>query len=164
MSSDSIDGHWVEIQFDCLPLRSVVGMQIPDDASPKLAAKLERIQQALQQHGAHNSYYLHNASCRYHLTNDPLQGMIEFSFEGTVLTTSDDMQAQRVAIDACLHRETCSWLNQSIVDWLAETVQHSVLVEFNRYIRDGDLSKTLERMKQIERESEAAGGFVGMWL
>jgi hypothetical protein len=162
--SDAASGRWVEVQFDCLPLRSVVGMQIPDDASPKLAAKLERVRQALEKHGSHNSYYLHNALCRYHLTNDPQLGMVEFSFEGTILTSRDDMEAQRADIHACLNRETCSWLTQSIVDWLAETVHYSLLVEFNRYIRNGDLSKTIERLNQLEKQNEDAGGFVGMWL
>ncbi len=162
--SESAANRWVEIQFDCMPLRSMAGRPIPEDASPKLAAKLSRIQQAIDKHGAHNSYYLHNATCRFHLTNDPQFGMVEYDFEGTLLTSHNDLEAQRAEVQVTLRRETCSWLNQSIVDWLAETVQHSVLVEFNRYIRDGDLSIALQRLEQLEKESEASGGFVGMYL
>lgn len=159
-----IDGTWVEISFDCLPLRSVARVDVPLDASPKLAQKMLRVKAAIDKHGTLNSYYLHNAHCTYHLTNDPAQGMLQFGFEGVVLTDANDMQARSCELLVELRRETCSWLNQTIVDWLAETVQRSVLVEFNRYISDGDLSKTVERLRQIEQANEEAGGFVGMYL
>ena len=50
--------RWVEIEFDCLPLRSIGRFDIPLDASPVYQAKCERIKQAIDQHGSHNSYYL----------------------------------------------------------------------------------------------------------
>ena len=46
-----------------------------------------------QAKGLHNSYYLHHASCVFHLTNDPRVGMLEFRFEGTVLTDAEDRSA-----------------------------------------------------------------------
>ena len=158
------NGHWVEVEFDCMPLRTVPRVDVPLDASPKLAAKILRVKQALEKHGSLNSYYLHNAHCRYHLTNDPLQGMMEFDFEGVVLTDEQDLQARSCDLRVSLRRETCSWLNQSIVDWLAETVQRNVLIEFNRYISEGDLSKTLERIERTQQASDEAGGYVGMYL
>ncbi|MFN3189069.1 MAG: hypothetical protein ACE361_00990 [Aureliella sp.] len=157
-------GQWVEIDFDCLPLRSVARFDVPDDASPKLAAKLIRIRQAFEDHGTHNTYYLHNAKCVYRLTNDTQNGMIRFDFEGTVMTDTTDLQAKGCDLRVELSMETCSWLNQAIVDWLAESVQHSVLVEFNRYVQAGDLQKTIDRMQEIEKASEDSGGFVGMYL
>jgi hypothetical protein len=63
-----------------------------------------------------------------------------------------------------LARENCSWLNQSIVDWLSETVRHAVLVEFNRYIAAGDLKRTQERLEKMEQSVVESGGFVGMYL
>ena len=157
-------GQWVEVAFDCLPLRSVARVDVPLDASPKLAAKMLRIKGAMDKHGTLNSYYLHNASCTYHLTNDSAVGMLQYDFEGVVLTDAGDLGALSCDLQVELTRETCSWLNQAIVDWLAETVRRSVLVEFDRYIRMGDLTKTLQRAQQLERASEESGGFVGMYL
>ncbi|MCA9128843.1 MAG: hypothetical protein KDB22_17275 [Planctomycetales bacterium] len=157
-------GRWVEITFDCLPLRSVSRVDVPLDASPKLAAKMSRVKAALDKHGAHNSYYLHNAFCTYHLTNDPLQGMLQYRFEGVVLTNEEDIKALSCDLDVELERETCSWLNQTAVEWLKESVVRSVIVEFDRYIEAGDLTRTLARIEETQRESEQAGGFVGMYL
>ena len=79
--------------FDCLPLRSIVRLDIPIDASPKYRARCERLKLALETHGSFNSYYLYNASCKWHFTNDPEEGMVEFGFEGTVLTDDTDAKA-----------------------------------------------------------------------
>ena len=157
-------GRWVEISFDCLPLRTVSRVDVPMDASPKLAAKMLRVKTAIEKHGTLNTYYLHNAACIYHLTNDASQGMMQFRFEGTILTDSKDVEARNCDLQVELEKETCSWLNQAIVDWLSETVQRSVVVEFNRYIQAGDLGKTLERLEQLQQATEDAGGFVGMYL
>ena len=164
MSAQPSYGQWVTVEFDCMPLRSVPRTDPPLDASPKLAAKMLRVKQALEKHGSLNSYYLHNATCTYHLTNDPQQGMMEFEFEGVVLTDESDLQARSCDLHVALRRETCSWLNQSIVDWLAETVHRNVLIDFNRYIAHGDLNKTLERLQRTQQASDEAGGFVGMYL
>ena len=158
------NGSWVEVEFDCMPLRSVQRVDIPIDASPKLAEKILRVKAALEKHGSLNSYYLHNASCVYHLTNDPGNGMMEFEFEGVVLTDGNDVEARSCDLTVALKRETCSWLNQSIVEWLAETVKRNVLIEFNRYISVGDLSKTVERLQQTQKASDDAGGYMGMYL
>ena len=89
---------------------------------------------------------------------------MQFEFEGVVLTDERDLEARSCDLRVELRRETCSWLNQSIVDWLPETVQRNVLIEFNRYISEGDLSKTVARIEQIQQASDEAGGFVGMYL
>ncbi|MDZ4849124.1 MAG: hypothetical protein SGI77_07500 [Pirellulaceae bacterium] len=156
--------NWVEITFDCLPLRSVSRLDAPLDASPKLAAKLLRIKQAMESHGTHNTYYLHNSNCCYHLTNDPKAGSIAFKFEGTVFTDAEDIKAIRTELQVTLDRETCDWLNQSVVEWLSESVHRSVVIEFDRYIAAGDLEKTRQRLAQIERTLEESQGYVGMYL
>lgn len=157
-------GTWVEIVFDCLPLRTVTRVDIPIDASPVLAEKMLRVKEAIEKHGVMNTYFLHNARCKFHFTNDPRDGMVEFAFDGTLLTNSADLQTQSCDLRVTLARETCSWLNQTIVDWLSATVQRAVQIEFDRYIRAGDLQKVQERLERIQRASDESGGFVGMYL
>ncbi|MCC6508907.1 MAG: hypothetical protein IT423_07355 [Pirellulaceae bacterium] len=157
-------GTWVDIAFDCLPLRTVTRVDIPIDASPVLAAKMLRVKQAIEKHGVLNSYFLHNAHCKFHFTNDPREGMVEFEFDGTVLTDTHDLQTQSCDLHVTLTRETCSWLNQTIVQWLSGSVQRAVQLEFDRYIKAGDLQKVQERLDRIQRASDEAGGFVGMYL
>ena len=156
--------RWVDITFDCLPLRSVTRLDMPMDASPKFQAWCERVRSALDEHGAHNTYYLHNARCIYHLSNSEQVGTIEFRFEGVVLTDETDMRADRCDLQVELVGETCDWLTEPVVRWFADTVSRSVVVEFDRYIEAGDLEKTVERIKKLQEESDASGGFLGMYL
>tara|TARA_R110002049_G_scaffold27321_2_gene94219 strand:- start:415556 stop:416062 length:507 start_codon:yes stop_codon:yes gene_type:complete len=157
-------GQWVEIEFDCLPLRSVTRLDVPVDASPKYEQFVLRVKDAMAKHGTHNTYYLHRGTCTYHLTNDPKQGCVVFDFEGTVMTGPKDRQTRSVDINVSLAQETCAWLNEPVVGFLAESVQHALLVEFNRYIDAGDLEKTEQRIRAINEQSDSADGFVGMYL
>ncbi|TWU07759.1 hypothetical protein [Stieleria varia] len=159
-----MNGTWVEIEFDCLPLRSVSRLDVPLDASPVYEQFVLRVKRAMDKHGTHNAYYLHRGTCVFHLTNDPDHGEISFRFEGTVLTGSKDRQTKSVDITTELRRETCGWLNEPIVQFFAETVQHAILVEFNRYIQAGDLTKTEERISKLAEQNELTDGFVGMYL
>lgn len=156
--------RWVEISFDCLPLRSVTRLDIPLDASPKYRALCERIKSAIDTHGTHNTYYLYNAQCVYRLTNRPDYGMLQFKFDGTLFTDATDLKSDRCDLNVELVRETCDWLTQPIVQWFTTSVQHSVCVEFDRYIAAGDLQRTLERLAKLNAASEESGGFVGMYL
>lgn len=157
-------GQWVEIEFDCLPLRSVTRLDVPVDASPVYEQFVLRVKAAMEKHGSHNTYYLHRGTCAYHLTNDPDHGRVVFAFEGTVLTDEKDLQTKVVDINIKLDRETCEWLTEPIVGFLGESVQHAVLVEFNRYINAGDLEKTKQRIQAVQDESDSSDGFVGMYL
>lgn len=156
--------QWVEITFDCLPLRSIGRLDIPLDASPKYREFCERLKQALEVHGSYNSYYLYNARCTFHLTNRDDLGMLEFRFEGTVLTDQEDRQTARADLSIELVRETCDWLAEPIVQWFEETVRRAVCVEFDRYIEAGDLEQAKQRIEKLQAASEEAGGFVGMYL
>jgi hypothetical protein len=156
--------RFVEITFDCLPLRSLGRVDIPIDASPKFRAKCERIKRALDAHGTLNTYYLHNAACVFRLTNNPELGMIEFGFEGTVMTDDVDRTTTAAQLEIALKRETCDWLTEPIVAWFEETVRRAVMAEFDRYIEAGDLSRTMERIAQNQAEMESRGGFLGMGL
>ncbi len=156
--------RFVDVAFDCLPLRSVTRLDVPIDASPKYRARCERIKQALETHGSHNAYYLYNAGCKFQLTNDPAVGRLEFQFEGTVLTDPSDQHTQDCQLTVELARETCDWLTEPIVAWFQETVRQAVTVEFNRYISAGDLAQTVKRIEQIQAQVDQSGGFVGMYL
>jgi hypothetical protein len=156
--------RWVEISFDCLPLRSVGRLDIPLDASPKFRAQCERIKAAIEKHGAHNTYYLHHAECVFHLTNQPDVGMLQFSFEGTVFTDAMDQKTVRSDLAVELVRETCDWLTEPIVAWFSSSVAFAVEAEFDRYIAAGDLSKAVERIEKIRAASDESGGFLGMYL
>ena len=156
--------QWVEITFDCLPLRTITRLDIPLDASPKYVAWCERVKAAINTHGTHNSYYLYNAHCKYHMLNSESEGEINFRFEGTVLTDPDDLKAKDCQLDVRLASETCDWLNEPVLDWFRTSVPKAVLSEFNRYIAAGDLQKTRDRIEKLQSESDDAGGFVGMYL
>ena len=156
--------RYVDIVFDCLPLRSIGRMDIPLDASPRYRARCERIKRALETHGSHNTYYLYNASCGFHLTNRAEVGMLQFAFEGTALTDETDQTTVRCDLEVELLRETCDWLTEPVVAWFQETVPRSVAVEFDRYIAAGDLSQTVERIARLQAESEGRGGYLGMYL
>ncbi len=156
--------HFVQIEFDCLPLRSLPRFDAPPDATPRQEALALSIRQAVHKHGTHNTFYLYNARCVFHLTNDPNVGMLEFGFHGTVLTDADDLAAQSCDLEVELNRDVCDWITTPVVDWFRETVSRAVQVEFDRYIAAGDLQKTVERMERLAVEMDAGGGFVGMGL
>ena len=156
--------RYVEIAFDCLPLRSIERTDIPLDASPKFRARCEHILQALAKHGSYNTYFLYNAVCTFHLTNQTDIGAIEFRFEGTALTDDSDRKTVSCDLHVELLRETCDWLTEPVVAWFAETVPVAVRAEFDRYIGAGDLQQTVERIERLQSQSDEQGGFVGMFL
>ncbi len=157
-------GQWVEIEFDCLPLRSINRLDVPVDASPVYEQFVLRVKAAMEKHGSHNTYYLHRGHCTFHLTNDSERGSVAFALEGTVMTDAEDRRTRSVDLNVRLDRETCSWLSEPFVNFLAESVQQAVIVEFDRYIDAGDLEKTRERIRKLNEQSDAANGFVGMYL
>jgi hypothetical protein len=139
-------------------------MDIPLDASPKFRERCERIKRAIEKHGSFNTYFLYNAGCKFHLTNHEQDGMIEFRFEGTVITDGTDLKTQRCDLEVELVRETCDWLTAPVVEWFHQAVTHAVRVEFDRYIAAGDLTKAKERMAKLQAALEKSGGHVGMYL
>jgi hypothetical protein len=156
--------RYVDISFDCIPLRSLVRLDPPIDASAALVAKYDRIKAAIQKHGTFNTYFLHNAACKFYVTNDPARGMIAFKFEGVVFTDENDERTKYADLTVSLDSETCPWLEQHVVNWFAETVKHAVIVEFDRYIGFGDPEQTRKRRAMLEKMLQESGGFVGMHL
>jgi hypothetical protein len=156
--------RFVEIVFDCLPLRSVGRLDVPIDASPKYRQRCERVKGEIERHGSHNAYYLYNASCVFHLTNDPAHGMLEYKFDGTVLTDPSDQLTQQAHLSVELIRETCDWLNQPVVEWFRDTVSQAVMREFDLYIAAGSLEQTRQRIAKLQKAADESGGYVGEYL
>ena len=156
--------RWVEISFDCLPLRAVARLDIPLDASPKYRARCERVKQALEQHGSFNTYFLYNSQCTFHLTNHDEIGTIQFRFEGTVFTDSTDQKTERSDLSVELEKETCDWLTEPVVQWFTQAVRFAVHVEFDRYIAAGDLDRAKQRLTELQAKADQQGGYVGMFL
>ena len=164
MAAPQTKGRWVEIEFDCLPLRSVTRLDVPLDASPVYEQFILRVKHALKKHGSHNAYYLHRGHCQFHLTNAEDKGSIDFRFEGTVLTDELDLETRSIDVSIELEQETCPWLTEPCVGFLVESVRQAIVVEFNRYIEAGDLKKAQQRVAAIQAESDQGEGFVGMYL
>ena len=122
----------VAITFDCTPLRTVRSTAVPLDASPAYRGRLERLRQAVSSHGTRNTYYLTNSTCTFRFTNDPAAGWVQFVIEGTVLTDELDRKTVGSDLDIRLEKETCDWLTQPAVQWLALSAKHAVEVEFDR--------------------------------
>jgi len=156
--------HWVDITFDCLPLRTVGRLDAPIDASPRYREFCERVKAAIEKHGAHNTYYLYNAHCVYHLTNDENTGMLAFRFDGVALTRSEDDATERCDLNVELERETCDWITEPVVQWFGRNTAKAVEVEFDRYIAAGDLQAAKDRIEKIQQASDDADGFMGMYL
>jgi hypothetical protein len=154
--------RYLDITFDCLPLRSIGRFDVPVDASPEQVAFSKQVRLAMAKHGVHNTYYLHRAVCGFHLTNDEQIGLVTFGFDGVVLTDTEDMKTVDCDLRVVLQAEVCDWLTADAVAWLAETVPHAVRVEFDRYIAAGDLRRTIERLERLRAESDSQGGFLGM--
>lgn len=163
-ADDASQERHVDIRFDCLPLRSIGRWDIPLDASPRFRARCERIKSALHKHGAFNTYYLQNGVCRFHLSNQASEGVLEFTFDGTVTTDSRDEQAAAADLRVELRSENCVWLTEPVVAWFHEAVKRAVMLEFNQYAVAGDLNRTRERLVLAEMEWERRGGFVGMGI
>jgi hypothetical protein len=156
--------QYVDISFRCIPLRSVGRFDPPVDVTEEERAVLRGLHQAVTRHGAHNAYYLCEARCIFHLTNDESLGTVSFRFEGTLLTDPDDQKTIGSDLAIELDYEICDWLTSDATDWLRQTVEQAVRVEFDRFIAAGDLQRTLERHQRLEAESGARGGFLGMGL
>jgi hypothetical protein len=156
--------HYVDISFRCIPLRSVGRFDLPVDAVDQQPSLVQGLHQAITKHGAHNAYYLCEARCVFHLTNDDSQGTVSFRFEGTVLTDPEDRRTVGSDLAVELDYEICDWLTPEGTEWLRHTVDRAARVEFDRYIATGDLQRTIERHQRLAAELEAKGGYLGMGL
>jgi hypothetical protein len=157
-----MDPH-VDIAFDCLPLRAVGRVDVPLDASPAYRARCERLKYAIETHGVENAYFLYNARCVYRLANSDVDGMLRFTFEGTVLTDRSDVKAERADLAVELAGETCGGVPAEVVAWFRTAVERAVVVEFDRFIAAGRLAERVGQLGQVDQLSDVAD-FAGMNL
>lgn len=122
------------------------------------------MQRAVAAHGTRNAYYMSDGACTFRFTNDAATGWVRFSFAGTVLTDDADLHTIGSDLDIAIDVETCDWLTQPAVEWLAVSVKHAVETEFDRYIAAGDLAKARERIALEQAKIDESGGYLGMNL
>ena len=152
---------YVDIAFDCLPLRSVGRVDVPLDASPAYRARCQRLQQAIDAHGSRNAYFLYNTRCVYRLANSDIDNMLRFSFDGTVLTDRSDCRAERADLAVELIAETCGLMAPEVLAWFRPVVERAVLTEFDHFITAGRLAERLTELGQVDSIADVAD-FRGM--
>jgi hypothetical protein len=151
----------VDIEFDCLPLRSVGRVDVPLDASPSFRARCQQLQQAIDTHGGENAYFLYNTRCVFRLANSDVMGMVRFSFDGTVITDRSDCKADRANLSVELTAETCGNLPSEVLAWFRGVVERAVLIEFDRFIAAGSLAERVDELGKVDSVADLAG-FSGM--
>jgi hypothetical protein len=138
--------RWVQIEFDCLPLRSVGRLGYSDRRFADLPRFLRAGQSGVRKARiAQRVLPAQRALCFPPDQRPGPIGMLEFRFEGVVLTDDQDLHAMHADLEVELLGETCNWLTEPVVRWFQETVSRAVLVEFDRYIQAGDLERTRQR-------------------
>ncbi|MEX0611726.1 MAG: hypothetical protein WD738_11880 [Pirellulales bacterium] len=152
---------YVDIAFDCLPLRSVGRVDVPLDASPAFRARCRRLQQAIDAHGTQNAYFLYNTRCVFRLANSDIEGMLRFSFDGTVLTDRSDCSADRADLAIELSAETCGSMPPDALAWFRRVVERAVLIEFNHFIAAGQRDARVTQLGQVDSIADVAD-FAGM--
>jgi hypothetical protein len=151
----------VDIEFDCLPLRSVGRVDVPLDASPAFRQRCERLKQAIDTYDNQNAYFLYNTQCTYRLANSEIANMLRFTFDGTLLTDRSDYKADRADLDVQLTAETCGGVPPAALLWLRGVVRRAVLVEFDRFIAAGQLAARVQELGDVESLTSVSD-FAGM--
>jgi hypothetical protein len=151
----------VDIAFDCLPLRSIGRVDIPLDASPEFRARCERLKRAIDAHENQNAYFLYNTHCTYRLANSEIANVLRFTFDGTVLTDRSDCKADRADLEIVLIAETCGGVPPAALEWLRGVVEQAVLVEFDRFISEGQLAARVAELGDVANAGSLCG-FAGM--
>jgi hypothetical protein len=151
----------VDIEFDCLPLRSVGRVDVPLDASPAFRQRCERLKQAIDTYDNQNAYFLYNTQCMYRLANSEIANMLRFTFDGTLLTDRSDYKADRADLDVQLTAETCGGVPPAALLWLRGVVRRAVLVEFDRFIAAGQLAARVQELGDVESLTSVSD-FAGM--
>jgi hypothetical protein len=154
----------VNICFDCIPLRSVARWDSPLDAADDVEEMCRRIRQTRRRYGEHNTYFLHNGRCEFHLSNSPVFGTLAFAFEGAVVTDAADVRTRVCDLRVELCPSACDWITPAVADWFRETVTLAVADEFERYLASGSVLLTQQRLQLVEDVCNSCGGFVAMGL
>lgn len=153
----------VEIEFDCLPLRSIGRIDVPLDASPSFRIRCERLKRAIDSYDNERAYFLYNTQCTFRLANSEIVNMLRFTFDGIVLTDRSDCKADRADVEVQLAVETCGGVPPAALEWLRGVVTRAVLVEFDRFISAGQLAARVRELAQVDSLA-AVSDFAGMNL
>jgi hypothetical protein len=151
----------VDIAFDCLPLRSVGRVDVPLDASPAYRDRCERLQRAIEKHGAANTYFLYNTRCVFRLANSNIDNMLRFTFDGVVVTDRSDGKAELAELSVKLTSDTCGPMSPDVLAWFSRVVERAVLIEFNHFIAAGRLAERVEDLGQLDSIADVTD-FTGM--
>jgi hypothetical protein len=152
---------YVDIAFDCLPLRSVGRVDVPLDASAAFRARCERLQTAIDTHGTQNAYFLYNTRCVFRLANSNIESMLRFSFDGTLLTDLSDCRADRADLAVELTAETCGPMSPEVLAWFRRIIERAVLIEFDHFISAGSLAARVTQLGNVDSITHVAD-FAGM--
>ena len=120
-----------------------------------------RLRLAAERHGLHNSYYLSNGYCEFHLTNDAEVGLLAFRFHGTVLTDPRDQRTHSLDLSVDLSGAVCDWLTAAALEWFRATVVQAVRIEFDRYIASSDRAQRGNASNTLRRRWWTAAGLSG---
>jgi hypothetical protein len=146
----------VDIAFDCLPLRSVVRIDVPLDASRPFRARCQQLQRAIEAHGSENAYFLYNTRCVLRMANSDVINMVRFSFDGTVITDRSDRKAERADLTVRLTAETCGGLPADVLAWFRRVVEQAVLIEFDRFIAAGARDARISQLSKVASVADLA--------
>ena len=116
---------------------------------------------ALNTHAGQNAYFLYNTRCTYRLANSDIDNMLRFSFDGTLLTDRSDCKADHADLNVVLTAETCGGVPPAALDWLRGIIKRAVLIEFDRFIADGQLAERVKQLGSVDSITDVAG-FAGM--
>lgn len=145
----------VDIEFDCIPLRTVGRLDIPIDASDAQRRRAAHMQSAINTYGVERTYFLQNARCVFRFANSDVEGICRFEFEGVARTDAGDRKCEEVILDVMLVSNTCGGVPSTVETWLVERVRQAVGIEFDRFIAAGQFG-------QPEAQPSTAGGLGGM--
>ena len=149
----------VDVEFECVPLRTIGRLDIPLDASDAQRRRAVHMQSAINSYGVERTYFLQNARCVFRFANSDVEGVCRFEFEGIARTDAGDRKCEEVILEVALVSETCGGVPSVVQEWLIERVRRAVAIEFDRFIAAGQLAA---HAGQPEAPSPAAGTLDGL--
>jgi hypothetical protein len=127
----------VDVEFECVPLRTIGRLDIPLDASDAQRRRASHMQSAINAYGVERTYFLQNARCVFRFANSDVVGVCRFEFEGVVRTDAGDRKCEDAILDVALVSETCGGVPAQVEAWLIDRVRQAVMIEFDRFIAAG---------------------------
>jgi hypothetical protein len=152
----------VDVEFDCVPLRTIGRLDIPLDASDAQRRRAAHMQSAINSYGVERTYFLQNARCVFRFANSDVEGVCRFEFEGIARTDAGDRKCEEVILEVALVSETCGGVPSVVQEWLIERVRQAVAIEFDRFIAAGQLAAQVGQPEAPSRMAENLDGLGGM--